>query len=259
MRGLRLGLSMTGGASVFTPASLFSGGGLGAYYDPNDLTTMYQTGTRAAPGAAAAVGSPVGLLLDKSGNNNDATQTTAGMRPTLRQSGSLYYLEFSAASTQHLILPTALLTGWTSGTGIFAAKLNVDPSASGNASGAPLGDCGSDVSTDNYPWTSGLVYSGFLSSARKDALAADPGNMAAWHVGDFRSAANNWKASFNGTDYMTTATNTVGVGTAPMIARSGPAYLDGFIGRIIVKNSVLTGTDLSQARTWVGAGSGLVV
>lgn len=92
MRGLVLGLSMTRrGGSSFSPLSLSPQ----AWYDPSDLSTMFQTGTRASPGAAVtADGDPVGLILDKSGNNNDLVQGTAGQRPLYKTSGGLSWLLF---------------------------------------------------------------------------------------------------------------------------------------------------------------------
>lgn len=67
-------------AGDFTPTYLL--GPSGAWYDFSDLTTLFQTGTRASPGAAVtADGDPVGLVLDKSGKNNDLVQATAGKRP----------------------------------------------------------------------------------------------------------------------------------------------------------------------------------
>lgn len=80
----------------FSPLSMFDGGVAGAWYDPSDFSSMFQTGTRAAPGAAAVVDSPVGCLLDKSGNQNDLTQGTAAARPILRATAGVapYYLEF---------------------------------------------------------------------------------------------------------------------------------------------------------------------
>lgn len=79
------------GAGGFTPAALFANSEAGVWYDPSDLTSMYQgrTGT-----TAAAVDSPVGQLLDKSGNGNHAVAPTDAARPILRESGGLYYLEF---------------------------------------------------------------------------------------------------------------------------------------------------------------------
>ena len=51
------------GGSRFSPSSLFSSGEQGVWYDPSDLTTMFQDDTSGAP---AVIGQPVGLMLDKS-------------------------------------------------------------------------------------------------------------------------------------------------------------------------------------------------
>jgi hypothetical protein len=75
----------------FTPSALFAGGALGVWLDPSDMSSMFQD---SAATTAAAIDSPVGKILDKSGNGNHAVQTTAGKRPILRFSGGLYYLEF---------------------------------------------------------------------------------------------------------------------------------------------------------------------
>lgn len=78
------------GASAFSPASLFSNGEEGAWYDPSDLSTLFEEdGT-----TPASVDGPVGKILDKSGNGNHLIQTTETKCPTLRLAGGLYYLEF---------------------------------------------------------------------------------------------------------------------------------------------------------------------
>ena len=66
----------------FSPSSLFFGGIPGAWYDPTDLSTMFQDSTGTTP--VTAVEQPVGRILDKSGNANHATQATAASRPTYR-------------------------------------------------------------------------------------------------------------------------------------------------------------------------------
>ena len=73
---------------------LFATGEQGFFYDPNDLSTMFQNSAGTIPVTAA--GQPVGLLLDKSGRNNPAYQTTSSARPILRQNATTgaYYLEF---------------------------------------------------------------------------------------------------------------------------------------------------------------------
>jgi len=80
-RGLRLprlGAMMQSGG--FSPASLFAGGIAGAWYGPSDLSTLFQDSAGTTPVTTA--GQPVGLMLDNSGNDNHATQTTAARRPT---------------------------------------------------------------------------------------------------------------------------------------------------------------------------------
>ena len=122
--GLSLGLTGQGWrSSGWTPASLFAGGEEGGWYDPSDLTTVWQDSAGTVPGA---VDSPVGRLEDKSGNGNHLTQSTADARPILRQSGSLFYLErdgiddalFSATNF-------TLQAGWTlAAAGSFVAGSN---------------------------------------------------------------------------------------------------------------------------------------
>lgn len=74
--------------------SLFSLGEQGFAYDPNDLTTLYQDAAGTIPVTAA--GQPVGLMKDKSGRNNHASQTVSASRPILQRNATTgaYYLAF---------------------------------------------------------------------------------------------------------------------------------------------------------------------
>ena len=74
-----VGISMTQQSGGFGPASLFTGGQQGVWYDPSDLNTLFQDSAGTTPVTAA--GQPVGRMLDKSGRGNHATQATAGSRP----------------------------------------------------------------------------------------------------------------------------------------------------------------------------------
>lgn len=53
----------------------------GAWFDPSDLSTLFQDAAGTTP--VTAVEQPVGLMLDKSGNGNHATQPITASRPTL--------------------------------------------------------------------------------------------------------------------------------------------------------------------------------
>lgn len=63
-----INLSLTraygGGSPAWSPISLFASGEQGAWYDPSDLSTMFQDSVGTTP--VTADGQPVGLILDKS-------------------------------------------------------------------------------------------------------------------------------------------------------------------------------------------------
>jgi len=50
----------------FTPSSLFAAGEQGAWYDPSDLTTLFQDSAGTTPVTLSPMEQPVGLMLDKS-------------------------------------------------------------------------------------------------------------------------------------------------------------------------------------------------
>lgn len=76
---------------------LFANGEQGFFYDPNDLSTMFQDAAGTVP--VTGTGQLVGLIRDKSGRNNHAYQTTSAARPILRQNATTgaYYLEFDGS------------------------------------------------------------------------------------------------------------------------------------------------------------------
>ena len=83
---------VTVGGVIFTPLSLFQSGEQGAWYDPSDLSTLFQDAAGTTP--VTADGEPVGLMTDKSGNGNDVSQAVAAARPTYKTDGTLHWLEF---------------------------------------------------------------------------------------------------------------------------------------------------------------------
>jgi hypothetical protein len=91
---------------LWTPAQLFDPLTDGLWYDPSDLTTMFQDSAGTTP--VTGVGQPVGLLQDKSGNNFHASQSTASKRPILRRTDAgCWYLEFDGVDDALEITATA--------------------------------------------------------------------------------------------------------------------------------------------------------
>jgi len=64
------------------PSELFANGEQGVWYDPSDLSTLFQDAAGTIP--VTGVEQPVGLMLDKSGRGNHASQATTTARPILR-------------------------------------------------------------------------------------------------------------------------------------------------------------------------------
>lgn len=88
----------------WSPAQL---AGLTAWYDPSDLTTLYQDAAGTTPVTAA--GQPVGRMLDKSGNGYHLRQTVAAARPTYQTDGELHWLSYDGVDDT-LTCPTALFS-----------------------------------------------------------------------------------------------------------------------------------------------------
>lgn len=82
----------------FNPRKLFRNSEQGVWYDPSDLSTLFQDSAGTTP--VTAVEQPVGLMLDKSGRGNHAFQATAIDRPILRQDANgKFYLAANGTNT----------------------------------------------------------------------------------------------------------------------------------------------------------------
>lgn len=67
----------------WSPLILFAGGEQGAWYESDDISTLFQDSAGATP--VTATTQPVGRVLDKSPRGNNAIQAAAGSRPTWQQ------------------------------------------------------------------------------------------------------------------------------------------------------------------------------
>ena len=225
----------------FSPADLAS---LTAWFDGDEFT-------------GTAGGTAIATWADQEGSN-DATQGTAGDRPTVDATGlsSKAVINFDGAG-DHFVLPN-FVSGYSAGSGFFVTKINDDPTISGlGADGPPLGDFGTSAlsSSDLYPFEDGNIYVGFGSTTR-DVLGNPTTSLATWHIGNFNSAPSNWSYFLNGVSFYATGTNTVGFGTAPLIGRSatgggGIRKLAGKIAEILIFNAVLSTPDRQKVEGYL--------
>jgi surface protein len=103
-QGIRLSAAPEGGVTpAWSPLLLFLGGEQGAWYDPSDLSTLFQDASGTTP--VTAIGQPVARMLDLSGNDNHALPTNATLRQT---ADGLYYLQYTAGGDIGVTFGSAL-------------------------------------------------------------------------------------------------------------------------------------------------------
>jgi hypothetical protein len=86
------------------PSRLFSNGESGAWFDPNDLSTMFQDAAGLVP--VTGIGQPIRLWRDKSGNGNNVTAASDAQRPTLEARANLL-IATDTLSTQSVTIGSA--------------------------------------------------------------------------------------------------------------------------------------------------------
>jgi hypothetical protein len=166
-------------------------------------------------------------FLDQSGNGNDPTGAVGvGQQPIYKTTGGPTggpRVELSNGSNGRWFTLPNFLTSFTAGEVFVVLAINADPPADTSHSGPPLGDWGTP-NTGLYPYFGdSKIYEGWGSTVRKDATKDPDTALTSWHVYNIRSAAGaySWRinGAASGNDFFSTATNTVGWGTAPQIGR----------------------------------------
>jgi len=109
----------------FDPASVFSSGEAGGWYDPSDLSTMFQDTAGSTPVTTA--GQSVARINDKSGRGLHLTQATAANQPTYQVADGRPYLSFDG--TNDCLFNTTPISGVNQS--IAAAVSNVTGGANG--------------------------------------------------------------------------------------------------------------------------------
>jgi len=130
-------------SAVQRAINILTEAGPGAWYDPSDLTTLFQDSAGTTP--VTAVEQPVGRILDKSGGGNHAIQPTATSRPTLssrynlltktEQFDDVYWAKGSATVTANA---TTAPDGTTTADSLIEAAATASPYIGRAAAGLPV-------------------------------------------------------------------------------------------------------------------------
>lgn len=132
MPSMSIAMSLRGqlvSSSKFSPLSLFSGGVVGVWFDPNDITTLFQDTAGTIP--VTTTGQSVALMLDKSGNAKHATQATLAQRPIY---GIIPY-----GGVRNILIGTDTLSTQTVSVGAIAQTLSFTGTGTVVLSGAFIG------------------------------------------------------------------------------------------------------------------------
>lgn len=89
---------------------LFAASEPGAWYDPSDMSTLFQDSAGTTP--VTAVEKPVGRILDKSGRGNHATQVTTTKRPVYSRRVNAFNTTQAAINGTVTVIPDAFGPGF---------------------------------------------------------------------------------------------------------------------------------------------------
>ena len=249
--------TMHGGAA-FSPKSLFANGEEGAWYDPSDLSSMFQNSDGTT---AVAVGDPVGYIADKSGNGNHAIQATSTKRPTLRQDGSLYYLDFEG--DDGLATSAIDFTGGDQLTVCAGARKDTDTTM-------VVGELSANVGTNNGAFRLASLSNTWRYGAKGTSIVnvnATPYGAASLSVLTGLSDISDPVATIR-VDGVQKATSTTSQGTGNLGnhtlnlgARDNGSslFLDGRIYGFVIRNVLSSGSDLTNLEAYMAAKTGVTI
>lgn len=233
------------GTSFQTPLQIL-GSSLSAWYDPRDMSTLFQDS--AGTIAVTASGQPVGKILDKSGNNFHLTQATSSSRPTWQSSGGISSLLFDGTDdylfyTGTVPVQTAIIGAKNNVSSSYYFGLITDTSSSGNVVFA--------FSSNN---TSNSWYTSLASS---NSSLSDASHM--WSNGIQTNAFGN--SSFICSADATGATATLNFLNGIQIAkdRNLVRYFNGNIYNVVIANVICSQNQRQQIEQFIGSVSGIVV
>lgn len=249
----------------FNVKSLFAKGEQGVWYDPSDLSTLFQDAAGTTP--VTAVGQPVGLMLDKSGRGTHATQAKAASRPILQQDASgRYYLscdgvddgmatasiDFTATDKMTVWAGIRKLSDTTTGT---VVELSANLSSN---SGSFLLRAPRTSPTNTYGWFS-------MGTALADNSSisgfTSPISSTVTGIGDIPASICN--ARVNGVTYFNSTSQGIGnYGNYPLyLFRRGGANLpfNGNFYGLVIRGAQTTPKQISQVEKYLAAKTGVSI
>jgi hypothetical protein len=208
------------------------------------------------PSDAGSITEAAGLVSqwDSLVNSYNAAQGTGSSQPTTGSVtiNSLNALAFDGSDVLTLSDTASTIMGASAaGTVLFVTKRNSD---TGDAvPNAAISDWGTDGGNQDYePYNDGTIYHGWGSNTRK-TTGNPSADLSAVHLFTIITSASEWTYKIDGTNHYTTGTNTVAwSSSAPRLCvANGASNAARHLGEILMYDTALTGTDLTNAQDYL--------
>lgn len=161
----------------FLPSDLFLAGEQGVWFDPGDISTLFQDTAGTIP--VTTPGQSVALMKDKSGRGHDATQSTAAYRPIWQIDPYGYgYLSFDGANDS-MSTGNINLTGTAQVTATVGLLVDATNRSAGIRRVTYSGDWNGNVSFFNTATSTGNTV------ATNFTIPSEPTNTSEQYVGLF--------------------------------------------------------------------------
>ena len=247
--------------------ALFAAGEQGVWYDPSDLSTMFQDATGTTP--VTADGQPVGKILDKSGRGNHASQATSAKRPLYKTDGTYHWLQADGVDDSLQVSSldlssTAIISifnGTTESTGgvLFEAGPNWGTTAKAFAQ-SHSSILTNDIGVVNAPQSgsSGTCATPVLAKPATSVMSATiniAGTNQAEDFPVFKRNALNVTRSYSGNF----ATSNTAFGNLPLniFSRNQAQYFfTGKLYSLIIRGANSSSQEITDTETWVNGKTG---
>ena len=244
-------------------AALFAAGEQGAWYDPSDLSTLFQDSLGATP--VTDIGQPVGMMKDKSGNGRHMIQATATNKPILRfDSNSRYYLEFDggddfftcasfdmSASENATIFAAAAKDDDTTAGVVFESSPNISSNDYSFSLTLPATAAGANASFGSRGTVARFSTKPSLLSGATPYILIGIADLAVGANGLAEIRVNDLSAVVNTASQSPAANAKFGNYTAYIGKNSGGAPFDGRLYALIVRGGVTTEGDIAIVKAYI--------
>lgn len=193
LRPIMMGvMAVTGSRRAWSPLALFAASEKGCLYDFTQLANLYQDSVGTTP--CTAVGDPIGLVLDTSGNGNHASQATPTKRPILGR--------MPATGVRNLLVNTATLSTQNVTTSAGAYTIQFTGAGSVTASGTYSGALTNGQTFTCTAGTLTLTVSGSVTAAQLEEGSTATAKQVVGEAYDVTEAgvASVYTAYFDGID-----------------------------------------------------------